>query len=619
MSRFRLRLREGLRPRHLALPLAATAIVATLPLAQSGPSGGSGPAPERWTPLTPASVSFTQGDEGRSPRPAEVAMLAFNDLHGAIDPPSGSGGRINGIPVGGSEYLATTIKRLRAQHGGADEVLTVAAGDNIGASPLVSAAFHDEPTIEVENALGLDMTSVGNHEYDEGVTELLRMQNGGCHPVDGCQDGDGFAGADFPFLAANVVDKVTRQPVLPPYAIRTVHGVKVAFIGETLLGTPGIVNPAGITTVDFLPEAETANFWADKLRREQDVKAFVLLIHQGGAQNTPPPAVPQPSSCDAFAGDITGIVSQLDPAFGVVVSGHTHRFYTCGLPNRSGRQSLVTSAGSNGILVTDITAKLDQRRKTFVSASAQNVLVENSVRNPDGTFTLDPTKADPQVKAIADKYRTAVAPIANRVVGSITADITPTANAAGESALGDVIADAQLEYTQAAGAQIALMNPGGIRAPLIFANSPGGEAPGQVTYGEAFTVQPFNNLVVTQTFTGAQLKDVLEQQYAGCFGQVSFDRILQVSAGFTYSWTGAAACGSKVSNLALNGVPVDPAATYRVTTNDFLANGGDNFTRLTAGTDRTTAPGFDIDALAAYLGANSPVAPGPQNRITRLG
>jgi 5'-nucleotidase len=254
------------------------------------------------------------------------------------------------------------------------------------------------------------------------------------------------------------------------------------------------------------------------------------------------------------------------------------------------------------------------------------VIVENGVRLPDGTWAKDangnfirnPDLVDPAAKAIADKYRTAVAPIANRVVGRISADIPQAAQPNGESPLGDVIADAQLAYTvQAGGAQIALMNPGGIRTSLTFANSSGGEAPGEVTFGECFAVQPFNNLVVTQTLTGAQLKDVLEQQFAG-FGGQTVQRILQISAGFTYSYDSTQPPGQKVSHLALNGTPIDPAASYRVTTNDFLANGGDGFTNLRAGTARTTAPGFDVDALVAYLAANSPVGPGPANRIQKV-
>jgi 5'-nucleotidase len=607
-------------PRHLALPIFAVALVALLPIASNGVGSAAGsPAGERWTPLSPVSVAFGQSVPKHE---TSAQLLSFNDFHGAIDPPAGSGGVVNGTPAGGSEYLTTTVKKLRAA---AEDTgtpsLTVGAGDMVGATPLVSAAFHDEPAIEALNTAGMDITSVGNHEFDEGVTELKRLQRGGCHPVDGCQDGDGYDGAEFQYLAANVVDRKTQKPILPPYEIRKIGGVKVGFVGMTLEGTPSIVNPAGIASVQFLDEAVTANYYAGLLRAK-GVKALVLLVHEGGAQASTPP--PDPSSCASFAGAITPIVANLRPEYGVVVSGHTHRFYSCALPNSSGANSVVTSAGTAGVLVTDIAVKLNRKTGQFASAAAKNVIVENGVKLPDGTwqkdaqgnFVRNPDTVDPEMKQVADKYRAAVAPIANRVVGKITADITNTANAAGESALGDVIADGQLAYTTGAGAQLALMNPGGIRAPLTYANSPGGEPAGDVTYGEAFTVQPFNNLVVTQTLTGQQLKDVLEQQFVGFGGQTT-QRILQVSAGFSYTWTEAAAPGSKVSNLALNGAPIDLAASYKVTTNDFLANGGDGFTNLTKGTGRVTAPGFDVDALTAYLGAGAPVAPGPQDRIAR--
>jgi 5'-nucleotidase len=608
--------------RHLAVPTLAVGVIAALPLAGPAPDGGK-PMPAAWTPMTPVSVTYatTHGST------AEGNLLAFNDFHGAIDPPSGSGGLILGTPAGGVEYLTTTVKNLRAeaQAGGRTSV-TVGAGDLVGASPLVSAAFHDEPSIELMNNLGLQISSVGNHEFDEGTTELKRLQSGGCHPTDGCQDGTPFAGADFTYLSANVVNKSNGLPLLLPVNIKIVDGVPVGFVGMTLEGTPSIVNPAGITTVDFKDEVETANKWAALLRLV-GVRSLVLLIHEGGAQGAPPPPVGV-DTCSNFAGAITPIVAGLRPEYGVVVSGHTHRFYSCTLPNSVGTDIAVTSAGSNGQLVTDIDFSVDKKTGAFTEVAAHNVIVENGVQNPDGSwlqnppgsgnYVRNPALVDPSAKKIADGYRTAVAPLANRVVGSITTDIVRDVTAASnqESPLGDVIADAQLEYTRSAGAQVALMNPGGIRANLVYANSPGGEAPGQVTYGEAFTVQPFNNLVVTQTFTGAQIKAVLEQQIFPVGGTTG-SRILQVSDGFTYSYDSTRPAGDRVSNIALNGVPIDPAATYRVTTNDFLANGGDGFTNLTHGTDRTTAPGFDIDALVAYLGTG-PIAPGPANRITRL-
>ncbi|MEH0846055.1 bifunctional metallophosphatase/5'-nucleotidase [Micromonospora sp. CPCC 205711] len=605
--------------RHLAAPALALAVVASLPV-----TGRPGPQPAADVPaagLAPVAVSYASATGGE----IKGQFLSYNDFHGAIDPPGGSGATVNGTPAGGVEYLATWLQKLRAEAAAEGrKTTTVGAGDLIGATPLVSAAFHDEPTIELMDEIGLEISSVGNHEFDEGVDELIRINKGGCHPADGCADGDGFAGAKFTYLAANTISKKTKLPILPPIDVRFVGGVPVGFVGVTLEGTPGIVNPAGITSVEFRDEVETANKWGGLLKLF-GVRAMVLLVHEGGAQS-PPPSTPGVSDCANFAGPIVDIVRGLRPEFGLVVSGHTHRFYSCSLPNSSGAQSVVTSAGSNGQLITDVDYSLDRRTGRFTGITAKNVIVENGVRNPDGSwqqsapgvFARNPELVDPGARALADKYRAAVAPIANKVVGRISADIVRDAKPSGESPLGDVIADAQLAYTRGDGAQLALMNPGGIRASLSYGASAGGEAPGEVTYGEAFTVQPFNNLVVTQTLTGAQLKSVLEQQFVGWNGQTT-QRILQVSAGLTYSYDSSAAAGSRVSALALNGVPVDPAASYRVTTNDFLANGGDGFTDLKAGTGRTTAKGFDVDALVAYLGAGAPVAPGPADRITRLG
>ncbi|MEV4757373.1 bifunctional metallophosphatase/5'-nucleotidase [Micromonospora sp. NPDC049559] len=605
--------------RFLAAPaLAVAAVVAALP---THPGPATPPPAPAGAGLRPVSVS--SGLPAASP--VKGNFLSYNDFHGAIDPPTGSGATVNGTPAGGVEYLATWLERLRAQ--ARDEgrtSITVGAGDLVGASPLVSAAFHDEPTIELMDQIGLEVSSVGNHEFDEGVAELLRLDRGGCHPVDGCQDGDGFRGARFSYLAANTVSRTTGLPVLPPVDIRLVNGVPVGFVGVTLEGTPGIVNPAGITSVTFTDEVETANRWSALLKLF-GVKAQVLLIHEGGAQSAPP-STPGVSDCANFSGPIVPIVAGLRPEFGLVVSGHTHRFYSCSLPNSSGAGTVVTSAGSNGQLVTDVDYTLDRRSGRFTDITARNVVVENGVRNPDGSwqqttpgsYVRNPELVDPGAKALADRYRAAVAPIANRVIGRITGDIVRDPGPNQESPLGDVIADAQLAWTRGDGAQLALMNPGGIRASLPYASSAGGEADGEITYGEAFTVQPFNNLVVTQTLTGAQLKDVLEQQFPGYEGQTT-QRVLQVSAGFGYSYDTRAPAGQRVSALTLGGTPIDPAATYRVTTNDFLANGGDGFTLLTRGTGRTTAPGFDIDALVGHLGAGAPVAPGPADRITRLG
>jgi 5'-nucleotidase len=522
-----------------------------------------------------------------------VQILAVNDFHGNLEPPAGSSGRIGTINAGGAEYLATHINNLRATN---PNTVVVSAGDLIGASPLISALFHDEPTIEAFNSIGLDFNAVGNHEFDEGVYELIRMQEGGCHPVDGCLDGDDFSGANFRFLAANVTWQKNDKPIFPAYKIRAFEGQQIAFIGLTLEGTPSIVTPSGISMLNFKDEADTVNALVPELK-QRGIETIVVLIHEGGAQVAPAPY----NGCVGISGAIVDIVNRFDPAVDVVISGHTHNAYNCTINNM-----LVTSAASFGRIVTDIDLTIDRNTGDVVTKTANNNIV-----------TRDVIK-DSLITALVTKYNTLVAPIANRIIGSITANITRTTNAAGESALGDVIADAQLYATADpanGGAVIAFMNPGGIRADLSYAGSPAGEGDGNVTYGESFTVQPFGNNLVTTTLTGAQIKQVLEQQFNNPGpGQT---RILQISNGFTYSWSLSAPAGSKVSNMMLNGTPIDLSASYRVTMNSFLADGGDNFSAFTLGTDRLGGA-VDTDALEAYFQAFSPVAPGPMNRITVL-
>lgn len=530
-------------------------------------------------------------------RTIDVQILALNDFHGNLQPPGGSSGRVGTVDAGGVEYLATHVKNLRALN---PNTVVVSAGDLIGASPLLSALFHDEPTIEAFNEIGLDFNAVGNHEFDEGVNELLRMQWGGCHPVDGCQDGDGFAGAKFRFLAANVVWKKNNWPIFPAYQIRRFQGVPVAFIGMTLEGTPSIVTPSGIANVNFLDEAETVNALVPHLRR-RGVETIVVLIHEGGVQS---PASSGINECAGISGPIVDIVNNMSDEVDVVISGHTHQPYNCVIDDK-----IVTSAFSFGRLVTKVDLTINKRTHEVVSMSADNRIVTRDVEK------------DSLLTALIDKYNAIAGPIANRVIGSITADITRTASAAGESALGDVIADGQLDATNDPGlgdAVVAFMNPGGIRADLTYAGSTAGEGDGNVTYGEMFTVQPFGNNLVTMTLTGEQIDTLLEQQFVGC-GQTDRDRILQVSAGFTYSWSLSAPACEKVdpATIMIDGVPVDGAASYRITVNSFLASGGDNFSVLTQGTD-LLGGAVDTDAFEAYFVANSPVPPGPQDRITQV-
>jgi 5'-nucleotidase len=530
------------------------------------------------------------------PKLVNVQLLALNDFHGNLLPPTGSSGRVGTIDAGGVEYLTTHINTLRATN---PNTAVVSAGDMIGASPLLSALFHDEPTIEAFNQIGLDYNAVGNHEFDEGHTELLRMQNGGCHPVDGCLDGDDFAGASFQFLAANVTRKDNGKTIFPAYKVRSFAGAKVAFIGMTLEGTPNIVTPSGIANLNFLDESDTVNALVPELK-SKGIETIVVLIHEGGAQN---PVSSPHNSCVGISGPIVDIVNNFDDEVDVVISGHTHQPYNCVIDNK-----IVTSAFSFGRLVTKVDLTIDRGTGEVVVMTADNRIVTRDVPK-DGLQT-----------ALIAKYNALAAPLANRVVGSITADILRAQNTAGESALGDVIADAQLDATNDPGlgdAVVAFMNPGGIRTDLVYNQISGGEQPGEVTYAEMFNVQPFGNSMVTMTLTGAQIETLLEQQFAGCVAPSN--RILQVSAGFTYTWVASGPVCGKVdpATIMLNGVNINPSAGYRVTVNSFLADGGDTFPVLPQGTDRLGGA-VDTDALEEYLTAFAPVAPGPQNRITQV-
>jgi 5'-nucleotidase len=529
----------------------------------------------------------------------KVKLIAFNDFHGYIK--AGEGSSSNP----GVARFSTRIKALKAAN---PLHAVISAGDMIGASPLTSALFKDEPTIEAMNRIGIDFNAVGNHEFDEGKDELQRMQHGGNHPtdiysglglpVDKRVDGE-FAGARFKFLAANVTDTASNQTVFPAYGVKDFLGNKVAFIGMTLEGTPTIVSPSGVAGLQFGDEANTVNALVPNLKA-QGIASIVVLIHEGGA------ATGGINGCTGISGAIVDIVNRLDPAVDLVVSGHTHAAYNCLIPNSAGKNVRVTSGGQYARNLTDIDVLIDTRTKDVLSVTANNLV----------TGTGATTEEDPALTDLVAHYDSLAATPKSRVIGKITAAISRTTNAAGESALGDVIADAQLDATNDVGmgeAVVTFMNPGGIRADLPF-NAPSGD----VTYGDAFTVQPFGNSLVTLTLSGAQIKTLLETQFANCLGQTTFDRILQVSKGFSYNWSASAACGNKVSSLTLNGVAIDPATSYRVTVNSFLADGGDAFVVLKDGTSRLGGA-VDTDAFEAYLQANpSGVAPGAQNRITRL-
>ena len=594
---------------------------------------------------------------GAAPTPPPTAavplqLLALNDFHGQLERPTGSGSQLPGLPgrnnavtdengntqivgngYGGVEYLASQVRALEAT---ADDpnTLTVAAGDLIGASPLLSAAFHDEPTIEALDRIGLDYASVGNHEFDEGPQELLRIQNGGCHPEDGCSDPSlPYQGADFQYLSANAFVDATGESLLPEVAIHKVQGIKVGFIGMTLEGTPSVVTPSGVAGLTFADEAETANRHARNLQRA-GAEAIVVLIHEGGAQSGPAAGITV-DSCQGLGGAITGIVPNFDDAIDVVVTGHSHQAYNCREVDGTFVQSstttagrLVTSASSAGRLVTDIDLTLDPTTGDVLTSTADNVVVDTTV----------PAAAD--MTELIARWRALLGPIANDVVGNAGETLTrlnggaltftntagsATRPATGDSSLGNLIADGQLAATTP-GSVASLMNPGGVRADI---------GTGPITYEEAFSVQPFGNYLTQITLTDAQIQCVLEQQ----FSFTPNATVLQ-PGNLTYSVSRTGRAGPPASATAPNApcagtvvpddsvriggvvIATDGVSEYRFTVNNFLADGGDGFSILRQGTDRQDVadPEDDLAALIDYLGSfTTPTTAPATGRITQAG
>ena len=539
-------------------------------------------------------TALAASSRAQTPSPIDLRILAINDFHGYLHPspggitiadPEDKTKKIT-VPAGGAEHMATLVGQLRQGH---KNTIFVAAGDLIGASPFLSAMFHDEPTIEALSMMGLNISAVGNHEFDEGKDELLRMQHGGCHPVDQCRGPHPFLGAKFRYLAASTFEKRSGNTVFPAYDIREFDGIPVAFIGLTLKGTPGLVSPVGVADLEFRDEAETVNALIPELKA-RGVEAIVVLIHEGGLPTG------DYNECPGVSGPIVDIVKKFDRAVDVVVTGHTHRAYICEIDGR-----LVTSGDKYGTLVTAIDLKLDPVTRDVVSAKADNNIVRTATLAKDTAQT-----------ALIDSYDRLAAPLGNRPAGSVTEMLSRTPKNTGESPLGDIIADAQLAATSAAangGAVIAFTNPGGVRADITHKEN------GAVTYADLFASQPFRNQLVTITLTGKQIKDMLEQQWL----DPKRPRVLQVSKGFSYAWDGSKGDGERVlpERMSLLGQPIDPAASYRVTINNFLFVGGDGFTVLTRGTAPQVGI-YDVDALNSYFLANSPIGPTAADRIVRI-
>jgi 5'-nucleotidase len=614
-----------------SLSLAATALVtSTATAADPDPRG----AESVYAGLTKQSnARAASAPEGKASRYVKLDLLALNDFHGNLEPvsPSSSSGRINNTPAGGAAYLATQLKEERAKSRAAGATpVTVAAGDLIGASPLLSAAFHDEPTIKAMNRMGLQVASVGNHEFDEGWRELLRMQRGGClddgegeNGQDSCPQDTDFQGAAFKYLGANVTwddpSSRKRDTVLAPTEVMKVDGVKVGFIGMTLEGTDAIVSQSGIEGISFQDEVETANKLVPQLR-ERGVKAIFVLLHEG----VTPSDTTAYNDCPTPMGPALEIAQKLKPAIDAVVSGHTHQPYNCVVQDPKGNNRLLTSAASFGRMVTKLHFLLDPQTNDVVrpAAYASNRIVRNDESvTPNGG-----------IQALIDRYNVLVQPIANEVLGQIapadsvdTVSRTAPANSGGDSALGNLIADAQkADESIVQGGEspvIAMMNPGGIRADLVENEE------GDVTYGAAFATQPFNNFMASFDLTGAQIREILNEQWNGPNEADTARKILQVS-GLQYTWdlsqARLATTDALVGDVLVDAdgdpgtpmVPLENGATYRVAANNFLADGGDNFPTFREGTNRVTQ-GLDIDALREYLLANSPVEVPGTDRISQ--
>jgi len=607
-------------PRRAVAAVAASAVALTIGLAATASS------------TAPDSRSGTEGRKvynslAKKSDYVKLDVLAINDFHGNLEviPPTSSSGRINNTPAGGGAFLAALLnqERKKSRAAGAKTV-TVAAGDLIGASPLLSAAFHDEPTIEAMNKMKLDIASVGNHEFDEGWRELRRMQKGGCladgpngaNGQNSCPGGKTFEGAEFKYLGANVVWKNPaghkRKTVFPATKVVKVQGQKVAFIGMTLEDTDTIVSQAGIAEIDFVDEVETANKLVPKLRK-RGIKSIVVLLHEGV---TPTDATAY-NDCTVATGPALDIAKNLSPKIDAVVSGHTHQPYNCVVKDPAGKPRLLTSASSFGRIVTKLHFLIDPKTHDIVrpAAFAHNIIVGNSEGQAQST----------KINALIAAYNALVQPIANAVIGHLTGtSIVRTADAnGGDSPLGNLIADAQkADPTVVNSGQapvVALMNPGGIRADLLENGA------GDVTYGAAFSVQPFNNFVVSMDLTGAQIKALLNEQWNG--NNEDSRRILQVS-GLSYTWdlSQAALAGTDalVGDVLIDAdgdsgtpmVPLVDGTTYRVVANSFLSDGGDSFATFKSGTNKLVG-GLDIDSLRLYLGASDPTAPTLTDRISQ--
>ncbi|MFE5644450.1 bifunctional metallophosphatase/5'-nucleotidase [Rhodococcus sp. NPDC056516] len=550
------------------------------------------------TLLATTATSLSGVATAQSQDTVSVRLLAFNDLHGSLRPPEGVRSEIRQAdgsltPAGGAAYLAAYVTQLRSQ---ATNSLLYSVGDNWGSSALESAMFNDEPTVELLNRMKIDASAIGNHELDKGLAEFRRMQSGGCSAVDACTFSPSFDGANFPLMAANMT-YTNGAPATLPFTVNMVDGIPLGVIAISPANTSQIVTPGGIADLQFGDEVEAINRTADVLDFF-GVKAITVLLHRGDE-----PAVEGgPNDCNVESGPARDIALRASPKVDVIFTADSHQQYNCEFPDPAGNPRVVMQGASHGriVSVADVTIDRNTREVVRDQTSAFNQIV---------THDISP---DPDIQALADRAWSEASESAQRPVGTITADLTRDRVPSGESTLGNLVADAQLAAGSTRGAQLALTNPGGMREDLDFGTS------GQITYRQAYSVQPFGNSLEVLSVTGAVLKDALEQQFQIDVDGTGTERILSPSAGFTYALDRRAAPGARISEMRLNGQDIAPDAVYSIVVNKFLAEGGDGFTALKNSTQMTGA-GNDLDALTALFAAGSPVSPPATDRIRTIG
>ncbi|TBV13293.1 bifunctional metallophosphatase/5'-nucleotidase [Stutzerimonas kirkiae] len=515
--------------------------------------------------------------------PVEINVVALNDFHGNLlsspfsyPDPQASGGEVT-LKAGGIEALSGLLGELRRDD---PELLLVGAGDMVGGSPPLSAMWADEPSLKALGLLGLRFSTVGNHELDHGKGELLRQLEGGCdspRPERACQLDEHYQGSKFSYIAANLMDKASGTSLFPAYRIEQVRGAKVAFVGAVLEELDSTVSGTSMQGLYTIDEADAINAQLPELR-EQGVDAVIAIIHQGGET---PEAFDKPD-CSQLSGDVVEVVERLDPQIKVVITGHTHQGYLCRLGER-----LVTQGSSYGRLVTHLKLTLDPRRRQLLDVQAHNLVVD-----PERySAAASPEIAELQRTLLQRSQARLDQPVAR--LGARTFD--RTLNDAGESTLGRLIANAQLAATRSLGAQVAFMNMGGLRTDLLLE-----DGQDQANYGQLASIQPFNNTLTILSLSGAQLSELLEQQWQS--GGLGFYP-LQASSSLSYQWDDSRPHGHKIvpQSLMIEGLPVRAEGSYRVTVNSFLAEGGDNFSQLANAGERLDTGFNDLEALVGYL------------------